>query len=91
MAKNKKDDGFALLGVLLLVFFITGAGGTVSDSSDSSTSTCTDGIDNDGDGYYDFNGNSSDDDLDCDPQNPNYTGYEDGNANTFQGNNNKGA
>jgi hypothetical protein len=89
---NKKDDGFAFLGVLLLVFFITGAGGTVSDSSDSSTSTCTDGIDNDGDGFIDFNSTDSNADLDCDPQNPNYTGQEDGNANSFQsGNSSKGA
>ena len=63
-------------------------GGTISMSDDggkgggqSPPDTCNDGLDNDGDGYTDSQ------DLDCDPQNPNYSGEEDGNANQYQGNN----
>ena len=63
-------------------------GGTISmtdDGGNSSTvDTCSDGIDNDGDGWFDYTGGNQSDDLDCDPNNPNYTGEEDGNANAYQ-------
>lgn len=46
--------------------------------------TCTDGIDNDGDGHIDFDKSTGQGDWDCDEQNPDYTGEEDGNSNQYQ-------
>lgn len=81
-----QESNTGMLGALLLVFIMVGAGAssdTKPQQPNTPVDTCNDGIDNDGDGYFDFDG-SQDDDWDCDPNNPNYTGEEDGNANLYQ-------
>jgi hypothetical protein len=82
-----QENSMGTLGALLLVFIMVGAGAS-SDNKNTPTNpvdTCNDGIDNDGDGFFDFTDyEQSTDDMDCDPDNPNYTGEEDGNANQYQ-------
>ena len=86
MAKRKNDFGTVIIAVFF-VFVIAGVGGSSNSEGGAIITTCNDGIDNDGDLYFDWSGTGEPwDDWDCDPSNPNYTGEEDGNANSTQNN-----
>ena len=80
------NDSKGFLIACLIAFLVIGSGSSSDESNPSKSSTCSDGIDNDGDGFTDFPDDGITDDWDCDPDNPNYTGEEDGNSNSFQGN-----